>query len=72
MREIEVVDCDGSCREGRAVTTARERRRFLRQVLAGFAAGALTLGCLAGIDASGITVSVSASGSGGRTPLSAS
>ena len=52
------------------MTTARERRRFLRQVF-GCAAGALTLGCLAGIDASGRTVSVSATAQGDerRYPL---
>lgn len=62
MREIELVD-SATCREERAATTDRDRRRFLREVF-GCAAGAVTLGCLTGIDAAGSTVSVSATAQG--------
>jgi Rieske Fe-S protein len=69
MRKIELLRCELTP-EQPAVTTDRERREFLRQVL-GCAAGVFTLGCLTHIEAAGRPgfVSAVAQGAERRYPL---
>ena len=68
MGRLNVVGCDGACSDTAPATTARERRSFLRRVV-GCAAGALTLGCLTGLDLAAIDPSSVAQGTERRYPL---
>ena len=67
MPSVIVPGCRGACGEA-ATPTARERRTFLRRVM-GCAAGALTLGCLATIEAAASEAAGQAQGTERRYPL---
>jgi Rieske Fe-S protein len=68
MRPLNLLGCDGGCGDAPPAATARERRTFLRR-LVGCAAGALTFGCLTGLDVVTIESSTAAQGTERRYPL---
>ena len=68
MGPLNLLGCDGTCGDAPMATTARERRTFLRRVV-GCAAGALTFGCLTGLDAVAIEPSSAPQGTERRYPL---